>query len=78
MIKAHSSPSFRPRSILAAIVALLAAGATLDTGKALAQEGVQILTPAMDEAGGSSKPEWLFSPVAASGGCKASSSMSRA
>ena len=57
MIKAHSSPSFRPRSILAAIVALLAAGATLDTGKALAQEGVQIPAPAMDEAGGGSKPE---------------------
>jgi peptide-methionine (S)-S-oxide reductase len=57
MTKAHSSPSFRPRSILAAIVALLAAGAMLDTGKALAQEGVQIPPPTMDEAGGSSRPE---------------------
>jgi peptide-methionine (S)-S-oxide reductase len=57
MTKALSSLSVRPIRILAAIAALSVAGAMLDTGKAVAQEGLQIPPPAMDEARGDSKPE---------------------
>lgn len=57
MTKTHSSPSFRSLRIVAAIAALLAAGAMLGTGKTLAEEGLQIPPPAVDEASGAGKAE---------------------
>jgi peptide-methionine (S)-S-oxide reductase len=56
MAHACSCRSFRSIRLLAAIATLLAGGAALDTGGALAQEGLQIPPPRVDEAAGT-KPE---------------------
>jgi peptide-methionine (S)-S-oxide reductase len=57
MTKSYASHSFRPIRLTAVIAAMLAGSATLDTGTARAQEGIEILPPAVDEADGSTKPE---------------------
>jgi peptide-methionine (S)-S-oxide reductase len=57
MTKAYASHSFRPIRLTAVIAAMLAGSATLDTGTAQAQEGIEIPPPAVDEADGSTKPE---------------------
>jgi|SRR5262245_9106143 len=57
MTKAYAFPSFRPMRLFAAVAALLAGGAMIDSGNALAQEGLTIPAPAVDEAAGSTKPE---------------------
>jgi peptide-methionine (S)-S-oxide reductase len=57
MNKAYPSLPFRSMRLVAAIAALLVGGATLDIGNAIAQEGLKIPPPAVDEAPGSAKPE---------------------